>query len=127
MVGHFVRRDWPGYLGSVPFAYWPEPERVHLLGIPTTDFNGQSSFQVVKKLFIQIIRCQVPELVEKWRFDRRATNLLRKIWPPIDYSIVWPPPVMSDEDADYVASAFPRATIEAVRRGLRRRRIERGV
>lgn len=119
-IGNFERHAWPGHLASNPFAYWPEPERAHLLGVPTTDFNGQSSFQVTKKLFIQVIRCRVPELVEKWRFDHRATNLLRKIWPPSGYSIVWPPPAMSDWDADYVASAFPRAATTAVQRRLAR-------
>jgi hypothetical protein len=58
-IGYFGRKHWPGHLGSNPFAYWPEPERAHLLGVATTDFNGQSSFQVVKKLFIQIVTAQV--------------------------------------------------------------------
>ncbi len=125
-IGHYERVNWPGYLASTPFAFWPEPERAHLLGVPTTDFNGQSSFQVVKKLFIQIIRCEVPEVVEKWRFDLRATNLLRKIWPPSNYSIVWPSPIMSDADADYVGAAFGVATVRAVRRRLARNAAAQG-
>ena len=120
-IGHYERKDWPGYLGSAPFVYWPEPEREHLLGVPTTDFNGQASFQVIKKLFIQIIRCQVPSLVEKWRFDARASVGLRKIWPPSGYSFDWPPPTMTDFDADYVASAFSLAAITAIRKRLVRR------
>jgi hypothetical protein len=119
-IGHYERKDWPGYLGAAPFAYWPEPEREHLLGVPTTDFNGQASFQVLKKLFIQIIRCQAPSLVEKWRFDARASIGLRKIWPPSGYSFDWPPPTMTDFDADYVASAFSRTAITAIRRKLAR-------
>ncbi len=119
-IGYYERSAWPGYLGANPFAFWPEPERAHLLGVPTTDFNGQATFQVVKKLFVQVIRCQVPSLVEKWRFDNGAANVLRKIWPPSGYSIVWPPPVMSDGDADYVASAFARSATQAVQRRLAR-------
>jgi len=117
-VGNLERKDWPGYMASTPFAFWPEPERAHLLGVSTDDFNGQSTFQVVKKLYIQVIRCQVPELVEKWKFDVRASSKLRKIWPPSGYSLVWPPPVMNDMDADYVASAFTVAARRAVQRAL---------
>lgn len=119
-IGHYERVSWPGHLGAVPFVFWPEDERAHLLGVPTTDFNGQSSFQVVKKLFIQIVRCRMPELVEKWRFDARASAVLRKIWPNSGYSFNWPPPTMSDRDADYVANALPRAIITAVQRKLAR-------
>ena len=119
-IGHYERLHWPGHLGTVSFTFWPEPERAHLSGVPTTDFNGQSSFQVVKKLFIQIIRCRAPELVEEWRFDARATHVIRKIWPTSAYSFAWPPPTMSDLDADYVASALPMAGMKAVRRRLER-------
>lgn len=119
-IGRYERKEWPGYLGSAPFVYWPEPERAHLLGVPTTDFNGQVSFQILKKLFIQIIRCQVPSLVEKWRFDARASVVLRKIWPPSGYSFMWPPPTMNDFDADYVTGAFSQAAITAIRRKLAR-------
>jgi hypothetical protein len=119
-IGYYERQKWEGYLGSTPFAFWPGPENAHLLGVPTPDFNGQASFQVVKKLFIQIIRCVVPEVVEKWRFDAKATSVIRRIWPVSEYSIVWPTPVMSDHDADYVCSAFSIAAVRGVRRRLAR-------
>jgi hypothetical protein len=62
----------------------------------------------------------VPDLVEKWRFDARATHVLRRIWPPIGHSIIWPPPAMSDFDAAYVESAFSTAGTRAVQRRLAR-------
>lgn len=63
-IGYYERNNWPGYLGSNPFAYLPGPENTELRKIPRPNFNGQASFQVVKKLFIQVIRCRVPEVVE---------------------------------------------------------------
>ena len=62
----------------------------------------------------------MPDLVEKWRFEARASRVLRRIWPNSGYSFAWPPPVMSDHDADYVASALPAAGIAAVRRWIAR-------
>jgi hypothetical protein len=119
-IGHFIRKDWPVHLVGTPFAWWPEPERAHLLGMATTDYNGQVFTQVIKQLFVHVIRCRVSDLVEKWRFADRATNHLRKIWPAGNYSIVWPPPLMLDSDADYIASAFHMTARRAVQRKLNR-------
>ncbi|MEA1673977.1 MULTISPECIES: hypothetical protein [Nitrospirillum] len=119
-IGHYERSAWQAYLGSNAFLYLPGPENAHLLGTSPTEYNGQASFQILKNLFIYVMRCRDLEFVERWRFDVTASRFLRKIWPPSNLSIKWPPPIMSDVDADYVASALKKRGALAVQRRLMR-------
>ncbi len=119
-IGNYDRKNWNGYNSSHPFLFLDGPENRNRLGEKVTTFNGQVSNQVVGKLFIQVMRTPVSRLIEKWRFDERANDKLRVIWPVSPYSIVWPPPVMGDRDADYVSSAYSIFLRDSTHRALAR-------
>lgn len=68
-------------------------------------YNSQASTHVVGDLYIHIIRSPMANLARDFPFNPTVAAKLRPIWPLTTYSIVWPPPAMTDQDADYVAGA----------------------
>jgi hypothetical protein len=71
-----------------------------------TYFNGNSTTQVIKKLFIHVIHSPMPNLVERWGFSLPHGGTLFRIWPPTGHSILWPGTPLDDRDADLAADAF---------------------
>ena len=104
-IGNLERKESAVYYAAHPF-HVIHGKSTKVLGQPVDCFNGQATTQVVKNLFIHIIRSPMPSIVRLWRFEPSVAAKLRVIWPISSYSIAWPPPAMTDRDANYVATAF---------------------
>ena len=119
-IGNFVRNESRMHYASHPF-FFIHGKIKKSLGQPTTYFNGNATTQVVKQLFIHIIRSPVSFVVDRWQFDSAVAGKLRVIWPTSDISIIWPPQIIGDDEAEYLATAFytalERSTREALARG----------
>ena len=71
-----------------------------------TYVNSQVLTYVIGKLLIHVMHCPNPVTLRLWQFPPQIRGKLLRIWPPTGLSIVWPPPVLSDEDAAIIAIAF---------------------
>jgi hypothetical protein len=62
-----------------------------------THYNGSITTQVIGELFIQVSHPPKPFRIENLRFDPLPDGgVIRRIWPPNNFSIVWPPSTMSE-------------------------------
>lgn len=83
--------------------------------------NSIAVTMILQNLLIHVAYCRDRRLVTKWRFsgDIEGGPLrgnLFKIWPPVGYSIVWPPTPLSDQDAMVISDAILRGIMTAARR-----------
>lgn len=107
-IGNFKRGDWPGYWAHNLFSF-TEEELAKGTYRASEKPNTQTTAYVVGQLFVYVFSSAIPEVVTLWRFDGRADTLLRRVWPPNDLDIGWPPSeTMLDRDADSIAAAFGR-------------------
>lgn len=105
-IGHYERKDWVPHWISTPFLLLPDAITAMRVDRRATYYNSHVSTQIIGKLFIQIIRSPMPNLITRWRFSPPERGLLYRIWPRTNTSVVWPPRAISDRDADYIAGAF---------------------
>ena len=83
--------------------------------------NSIATTIVLQNLFIHVAYCRDRRLVTKWRFTANIeggplTGNLLKIWPPLGYSIVWPPVRLTDQDAIVISDAILHGIMAAARR-----------
>jgi hypothetical protein len=110
-IGHYIRSRWIVSFGSIPFLYLsPLQERHREMrrgsDVRATYYNSHITTQVVGQLFIHAIRSPARKFVDGWRFSPPHKGALFRIWPPTTTSINWPGRTMTDQDADYAASAL---------------------
>jgi hypothetical protein len=105
-IGHFDRDKWAVEWGSRPFQLLPDSLASKRPDGEATYFNGNSTTQVVNKLFIHVIHSPMPNLVERWRFALPNGGTLFRVWPPTGHSILWPGSRLDDRDADVATDAF---------------------
>lgn len=126
-IGHFDRKDWLPEWISHPFLLLPDAVARKRPSRYATHFNGNSTTQVIEKLFIHVIHSPMPNLVERWQFALPEGGTLFRIWPPPPFSIVWPGKPLSDIDADFAADAFKSRLLrlgrEAIPEGWRARHV----
>ncbi len=107
-IGPYLRVSWPTHWGSSPFLYL-SPKQEARRGdnnLVATFYNGHASTQVIGALFIHVMRSPAHDYIEKWRFSPPDGGSLFRIWPPSNVSISWPGQIMTDRDADYVATGL---------------------
>jgi hypothetical protein len=106
-IGAYQRVRWPPHWVSTPFLYLsPKQEARRSSNLAATHFNGHISTMVIGQLFIQVISSPASHFINRWRFSVPHKGTLFRIWPPSGVSINWPSQIMTDQDADYVASAM---------------------
>lgn len=84
--------------------------------------NTQTTAFQIGKLFVLAMSSAFPEIPKgwNWRNAKRARSCLEQIWPETGGAIFWPPPVMTDNDAEAFSTAFARFHEElALRLGYR--------
>lgn len=107
-IGYWDRRnsDSKLHVSSYPFLVLPDRIASNKQDHRATYYNSVAVTQVVGQLFIHVVHSPHPNLVIKWRFDLPDGGTLRRIWPPSDVSILWPPRVMSERDAEIASRAI---------------------
>jgi hypothetical protein len=113
-IGRYERSKWEPCWLCTPMLIHPKGRASSPHGSPASYFNSYVSTQVVGSLFIHVLRTPMPLIIQKFRFPSPVAGKLRRIWPPSQYSIAWPPRVMDDHDADLAADAvisFMRGTV----------------
>ncbi|MGJ4954948.1 hypothetical protein ACQR1H_04855 [Bradyrhizobium sp. HKCCYLRH2015] len=104
-IGAYLRVSWPTHWGSSPFLYLsPKQEARRGANLAATFYNSHSSTQVIGSLFIHVLRSPAHDYIETWKFSPPDGGSIFRIWPPSDVSISWPGTIMTDRDADYVAT-----------------------
>jgi hypothetical protein len=76
--------------------------------------NTQTTTYVVNRLYVHALSSGVAGGALDWQFRGRDRELLRQIWPAGGYSYVWPPPTMTDADADRISVAMMQRGLRAV-------------
>lgn len=69
-------------------------------------YNGHSTTQIIKQLFIQVIRGPASDFVERWKFATPDGGALRRIWPPTGYSFDWPPAGLSVREVRLISTSM---------------------
>jgi hypothetical protein len=105
-IGHFNRQLWAPEWISLPFLLLPDSATAKRTDRNATYFNGNSTTQVINKLFIHVIHSPMPNLVERWGFSLPEGGTLFRIWPPSGFGLMWPGSPLTDTDADVAAGAF---------------------
>ncbi len=72
----------------------------------------------VGQLFAVAMSCHYPGItgIWDWRTARRARTRLEQIWPVKQMTLFWPPPTMTDADAESFGTAFLRYSDKLAKR-----------
>lgn len=108
-IAHFERGTWrPEWLTRL-FTVLPNAE-YQARSSPDVDFsNGSSTTMVLNKLLIHVGHSPDPHFGHRWQqFETPDGQPIRgvfRIWPAVsEVSIKWPPPALTDGDADALAN-----------------------
>jgi hypothetical protein len=104
-IGDYERGRWVGHWIHHRFSV-TGPEEPAPGKLQEGPVNTQTTTYVAGRLYVHALSSAVAGGALDWKFAGRDLGVLRKIWPASDFSFVWPPPTMSDTDADRVASAM---------------------
>lgn len=96
----------------------PNDQAVRRAGAKVTYFNSKVNTQIIGKLFIQVIHGPMPDLIRMWRFTLPDRGTLFRIWPPAQFSIVWPGRAMTDRDAEIAVNAFVKFAADSQRKHM---------
>lgn len=113
-IGHFDRKEWPTRYINNTLSILPGSPPPNWADQCVKRYNTQSATQVIGKLFVHVVHSPYIELVNRWVFPPPAGGRLRQIWPLTEYSILWPPPALTDDMADLAARAFLEFCRQAV-------------
>jgi len=107
-IGHYERKAWKCEWTSQPMLSLHPDRLAKRSTSDATYFNSNSTTQIIGKLFIQVIHCPMPNLVERWRLALPHSGTLFRIWPTSsNVSIKWPGRTLDDRDASFATEAFP--------------------
>jgi hypothetical protein len=104
-IAHY--RPDPGVMlwQSAPFVVFPDQIAVRYPDRRPPFRNSQATTQIVGQLLLHVVRCPHPRLVRMFRFKLSSRQALFQIWPPRQYSIVWPSGTIDDATASYISGA----------------------
>lgn len=74
--------------------------------------NTQTTTYVAGRLYVHALSSGVSGGALNWQFQSSDSHVLRRIWPAVDYSFLWPPPTMNDQDADRIAGAMMKFSLD---------------
>jgi hypothetical protein len=113
-IGNYVRGEWqPHYVHFV----LPIAAEKHVpsapLEYPDLPYNTQTTTYVVGQTLVHVMSTtpEFVDIVDGWSFPLGIEAKLAQISPSTSASIAWPLDVLSDDDADLIASAFSREII----------------
>lgn len=115
-IGHYERKKLKIEWASRPMLLLPNDQAVLRAGAKATYFNSNCTTQIVGKMFIQIIHGPMPDLIKWWRFILPDRGTLFRIWPPTQFSLVWPGRAMTDRDAEFAVNAFAKFAADSHRK-----------
>jgi len=109
-IGHYPRQQNPTQWVKASF---PVANVDELPETPTAEDLAptmQTTAFSVGDLFAFAMSCHLAEIPMgwDWRTAPEARNLLKRIWPPHSDEINWPPPPMSDDDAQSISTSVVR-------------------
>jgi hypothetical protein len=101
-IGNYQRGHWVGHLvhNVAPITLPSNIPKPNDAGLYPP--NTQTTTFVVGQLYVHAGSTSLPEAFE---FVGAGTARLTRIWPVND-AVIWPPPVLSDQEADIIANAF---------------------
>jgi len=105
-VGRYKRRKWVPLWICHPLLILPKERAAKRSTDLATFYNSQAVTYVFSEFFVHVIQSPDEKVVADFRLPPPAAARLRRIWPPSDYSIVWPPETMTDLQADQTAGAL---------------------
>jgi hypothetical protein len=107
LIGNFIRGNWKPHLIHHTFLI---PSRTHHLKrnqSGTQMPNTQTTVFTVGQLYI-FAASSPTDVFEQWRVTADGAGKLTQIWPISRNIIGWPPPSLTDLEADTVSGAFFR-------------------
>jgi len=105
-IGHYKRSKWVPLWICHPFLILSKERMAKRSTDLATFFNSQAVTYVFSELFVHVIQSPDKKIVADFRLPPPGGTKLRRIWPPSNYSIVWPPPTLIDVEADRTAGAL---------------------
>jgi hypothetical protein len=107
-IAHYVRKEWlPSWI-SIPFLVFLTdlPLCTQIDGLPTTIAMQPRKLSASSLFMSYVLRSPMPGFAApKWKFNIPRGQLLFRIWPPTDASIIWTAGTITDRTADYIAGA----------------------
>lgn len=105
-IGHYKRTRWVPLWICHPFLIMKTEQLAKRSTDLATYYNSQAVTYVFGELFAHVIQSPDKQVVTDFRLPPPGGTKLRRIWPVSGYSIVWPPPAMTDTEADRTAGAL---------------------
>jgi len=104
-IGHFVRGNWKPHLIHHTFPISSRKHRIQRneSGIPKP--NTQTTTFTVGQLYI-FAASSPTDIFEQWRVTADGAGKLTQIWPILRNVVGWPPPAITDREADTISAAF---------------------
>ncbi len=104
-IGHYERKHWPSHWVAIPFLLLPEKIAAKRSTRRATYYNSQATTQIIGQLLIHVMRSPMHSLIPRWIFKLPRGIRLYRIWPPSNYSFVWPSGTLDDTAADDASNA----------------------
>jgi hypothetical protein len=106
-AGHYERLNWPAQWVKAGFPIVDADELPEEMSDDEKRPTMQTTAFTVGKLFVFAMSSEFAEIPAgwDWRTAPLARTKLVKIWPTTGQAVGWPPPTMSDADADAFAGA----------------------
>ena len=112
-VGDYRRESWKPQLIHQRYSV-TRNDHPQVEGGARGRSNTQSTTYVVGRLFVHVLSSEVLYEGVDLQFQGANARLLRQIWPPSEFSVLWPPPTMDDRDADRIAGAMMQAALRGL-------------
>ncbi|MBL6933784.1 MAG: hypothetical protein ISR48_00055 [Alphaproteobacteria bacterium] len=105
---------WAGFYTSNKYSsslyhhsgYFSYETKIYKKG--STSLNTQATVIIVGRLFLQVASCAIPDA--QFRLKNEEASRPRRIWPPSDSDIDWPPPqAIGNDELDIILMGLHRA------------------
>jgi hypothetical protein len=110
-VGLFDRQKAMGVWSATAL---PVQEKIKSSKPHALRMNSQSLVFVVGDVFFMLFRCPLRSVFDTFNFGE-AQRKARQIWPRSPYSFTWPPPAISETEADQAAGMFMNYSLRTQR------------
>ena len=107
-IGNYERNELKIEWASRPMLLLSNDQAIRRAGAKARYFNSNCTTQIIGKMFIQVLHGPIPHLIKWWRFALPDRGTLFRIWPPTQFSLVWPGRAMTDRDAEVAVNAFAK-------------------
>jgi hypothetical protein len=117
-IGSYKHKIWGGQWVRVTLTIGSKKDIEKWLADNLSAPNVQTTTFVVGALYISVLSGPFQPLIDTWDWGtaRRARARLVQIWPIKYLDLFWPPPTITDADAESFATAFERWSIDVARR-----------